>query len=328
MPGTKVVSGFLLLLALLLAAAATAQSGDPCYSDPALSICGLDNATLDYTYDPQTPAGPPPLDFTSHSCKWHWKKGCQKALPYNVRVDGYNNSNNFLLTGPGGASLAVDLSYTDGTGTNTTLPASGGLVGVNGTVNSQATSITAVLVTDPQTLTPGTYSETFTLTASQSGGCGSDCGYLGGIDFTVSVTIPPRITVTNFDDMDLSGSVIAGQPIERSEDFCVGGIGFDRYSVALSSGNGSTGGAGSSPFQLNGNFDSLPYTVAFIDNTGSNSGITADNSGQVGGTFPRTAGMNCAGDNARIFVTVATNDWENAEENSYTDTLTITVTTQ
>lgn len=320
---------YLLLLMLLLPVCTAAQSTDPCYSDPALSVCGLDNSALDYVYDPLAATSTASLDFRTHSCKWQANKNrCQKAADYLVRMDGDNNSSAFLLTGPGG-TLAVNLSYTDGAGNTLALPASGGSVTASGTISSQATSISATLVTDPQTLAPGPYSGTFSLTASQTGGCSPDCGYLGNIQFTVSVTIPTRIAVRRFDNVDISSGITPGQPIERSEDFCVGGIGFERYSVILSSGNGATGGAGgTSPFQLNGSFDSLPYTVAFTDNTGSNNGITADSTGNINGTFPRADGLNCTVDNARVIISVATADWESASESSYTDALTITVTTQ
>ena len=320
----------ILSLALLLPGLAAAQAVDPCYGDPALGICNLNGATLDYDYDPQLAGSPPRLDFSAHSCKWQSRqRRCQKNLNYRVRVDGYNSGNGaFLLTGPGNATLAINLDYTDSTGATTALPASGDSIEVNGTIDSRPASITVALLTDPQTLMAGIYSGAFSLSAEQAGGCGSNCGFLPNINFTISVTVPAMITVEDFNNIDLSSSIMPGQPIERTEEFCVGGIGFAGYSVNLSSDSGSTGGAGSSPFQLNGEFDSLPYSVAFIDNINSGSGIAADANGNISGIFPRAEGLGCTSNNARVFIRVAAADWENAEESSYTDILTITVTTQ
>jgi hypothetical protein len=146
-------------------------------------------------------------------------------------------------------------------------------------------------------------------------------------DFDITLTVEEQIIVTNFDDMDLfTNTATLGQPIEGYENICVGGIGFANYGVNLSSDNGSTGGAGATPFQLNGSTQNLEYTASFINNTSSTSGTSADASGDISGSFPRASTVACATDNARVIVAVAAADWESATEASYTDTLTVTVT--
>lgn len=146
-------------------------------------------------------------------------------------------------------------------------------------------------------------------------------------NFDITLTVPTQIIVKNFADMALNTSgATLGNPIQGSEDICVGGIGFANYSVNLSSQNGSTGGSGTAPFQLNGSGQNLPYSAAFINNTSSSSGTAADTSGDISGSFARNDNLNCGTDNARVFVSVAAADWESANETSYSDTLTVTVT--
>lgn len=148
-------------------------------------------------------------------------------------------------------------------------------------------------------------------------------------NFEINLTVPTQIIVKNFDDMDLNtDGATLGNTIEGTEDICVGGIGFGNYSVGLSSLNGSTGGPGSDPFQLNGTAQNLPYSAAFVDSTSSTNGTAADTNGDISGSFPRAGNLNCNTDNARVFVTIAAADWASANEISYSDTLTVTVTAQ
>ncbi|MGL6159372.1 hypothetical protein [Microbulbifer sp.] len=146
-------------------------------------------------------------------------------------------------------------------------------------------------------------------------------------NFDITLTVPTQIIVKNFDDMALNTTgATLGNPIEGTEDICVGGIGFGNYSVSLSSQNGSTGGSGTDPFQLNGVGQNLPYSAAFINNTSSTTGTAADTNGDITGSFARNGNLDCDTDNARVFVTIGATEWESAVETSYSDTLTVTVT--
>ncbi|MEW5249322.1 hypothetical protein [Microbulbifer discodermiae] len=146
-------------------------------------------------------------------------------------------------------------------------------------------------------------------------------------DFDITLNVPTQIIVKNFNNMLLDTTAATlGAPIVGTEDICVGGIGFASYSVNLSSQNGSSGGVGSDPFQLNGTSQNLPYTAAFIDNVANSTGTGADVNGDITGSFARNGNLDCQSDNARVFVTVDAAVWESANETSYSDTLTVTVT--
>nr|WP_010133618.1 hypothetical protein [Microbulbifer agarilyticus] len=149
-------------------------------------------------------------------------------------------------------------------------------------------------------------------------------------NFDITLTVATQIITTNFDDMDLdTASATLGNPIVGYEDICVGGIGFAEYSVDLTSQNGSSGGTGSAPFQLNGTSQNLAYTAAFIDDIAATTGAQADATGEVAGTYPRVSNVACGSDNARVIVSIASSEWESATETGdYTDTLTVTVTAE
>lgn len=159
--------------------------------------------------------------------------------------------------------------------------------------------------------------------AAQDGVAGSNSS---SGNFDITLTVPTQIIVKNFDDMALTTTgATLGDAITGTEEFCVGGIGFASYSVNLESQNGSTGGSGSAPFQLNGSGQNLPYAAAFVNNTTSTTGDDADTNGDVPGSFPRAGNLACATDNARVIVSIDSADWESAVETSYSDTLTVTV---
>ncbi|WP_141398476.1 MULTISPECIES: hypothetical protein [Microbulbifer] len=146
--------------------------------------------------------------------------------------------------------------------------------------------------------------------------------------FEITLGITKQIIVTSLADLPLPSGV-AGNPITGQEDICVGGIGFERYSIDLLSANGSSGGTGTEPYELAGVNDSLPYTVEFLDNI-DNSGTryTPAADGSIADTFLRTQTLSCTTENARIYVTVLATDWESASSESYADTLTVTVTAE
>ncbi|WP_193165102.1 hypothetical protein [Microbulbifer hainanensis] len=145
----------------------------------------------------------------------------------------------------------------------------------------------------------------------------------------ITLNVPTQIIAKGFQDIPLTTTgAVSGDPISGFTDFCVGGIGFGQYSVQLTSANGATGGvgAGSDDFDLYGTSQYLPYSASFINNTSDTTGLPADSSGDVAGSFNRVGNLGCATDNARVIVAIASADWEAATETNYSDTLTVTVT--
>lgn len=147
-------------------------------------------------------------------------------------------------------------------------------------------------------------------------------------DFLITLNLTPFIIVNSFEDMTLDAT--ANGDISESQDICVGGYGFDDYSIDFSSANGSTGGTGTAAFELLGTAagDVVPYSVAFANNTTDTTG-TESTDGTMGSTrFARQAtAADCTGgaENARIFVSVDSDNWQDSDDSVFEDTLTVTV---
>ncbi|MCW8124983.1 hypothetical protein [Microbulbifer halophilus] len=147
-------------------------------------------------------------------------------------------------------------------------------------------------------------------------------------DFLITLNLTPFIIVNSFEDMTLEAN--ANADISESQDICVGGFGFDDYSITFESTNGSTGGTGTDAFELLGTAagDVVPYGVAFANNTTDTTG-TDSVDGTMGSTrFSRQAtASDCVGgaENARIFVSVDSDDWQDTDDAVFEDTLTVTV---
>lgn len=353
MRGNKYI--FVLLVALFACllhnwALAQSSNSDPCGTgsgppprpddDRFIGVCDLDTAVHNFNYDNQG-SDQGYIGFSIRSCHTYWGFSCSNAREYTVEVGGPAAGGYLVLSGSGG-NLPLELTFTHpSSGSETLSPYTESNSRFAGATNGVQTPVEFGLsLPDVTGISPGVYSGTFDFylyqceTWAQPWSICKNSTWNGRtelnppVSFTISLTVLPRIIVKNFNDVNLSAAAVTpGQPIEGYEDICVGGI-FTNYTVMLSSDSGSTGGSGSSPFQLNGVSQNLPYTAAFIDNTSSTSGITADASGNISGSFPRAGDESCNSDNARIIVSVAAADWESANETSYSDTLTVTVTSQ
>ncbi|MGL6159374.1 hypothetical protein [Microbulbifer sp.] len=307
---------WLLLLGILSAGPALSQCNNTGFF---LQICDLEG-NHDISYDPASTAKN--IDFQLYSRTFVFFVGLTPA-DYRVTVNP--------LTGTGFALFSTvdqaDFSLTF-------QPSNGASVALSpGTPSSDFTGSTDLVnaslfltLTNPDALVSNNYSGEFEFLIEQQGNCGFfGCQNLS-VDFTVNLTVPTRIIVKNFNDMPLDTvTATPGNPIEGYEDICVGGVGFANYTVNLASTNGSTGGSGTFPFQLNGVSQNLPYTSEFIDNTSSTSGFSPDANGDISQPFPRTGNENCTVDNARVIISIAAADWGSANETSYTDTVRVTV---
>lgn len=150
---------------------------------------------------------------------------------------------------------------------------------------------------------------------------------------TVGITLDVNTSIVakNFNDMSLSlENTAPGSDIVGSEPFCVGGLGFNEYTIAFSSLNGSTGSgtATDAPFELESGADQIAYQVGFADSVGATTpAASADSNGDVSSQYAKNGDLGCGTDNAKLFVTIPSSEWEAATQAAdYSDTLTVTVT--
>ena len=148
-------------------------------------------------------------------------------------------------------------------------------------------------------------------------------------NFIITMGLAPYIVVNHFDDLALTVDPATGA--SGQEDICVGGYGFPDYSISFASANSSA----AMPFALKGDSagstDFVPYSIQFANNVTASTGDTVQSDGTTGADvrYARTASvtdcLDTAADNARIFIAVDANDWQDVSEQSFTDTLTVTV---
>ncbi|MFD1215462.1 MULTISPECIES: hypothetical protein [Microbulbifer] len=144
-------------------------------------------------------------------------------------------------------------------------------------------------------------------------------------NFIITMNLAPYIIVNQFDDLELTVDPANGA--SGKEDICVGGYGFPDYSIAFSSGNGTP----EMPFALKGATDSVPYAVQFANNITDETGADVLDDGTLGADIRHNRNAtvsDCLTDgeeNASIFIAVDADDWQNTSEQSFSDTLTVTV---
>ena len=170
----------------------------------------------------------------------------------------------------------------------------------------------------------------FSALAATQGTQGSDS--TGTIE--IDLTLTPQIIIGGLEDVSLDETTTSDAQL-----VCVGGFGFENYSVEFGSlnGNAKVGTANSTaPFLLAGttvNTETVPYSVEYTNDTAASNGI-ASTDGTVGSTFTRANSLSeCTGvaptsNNGQIFISVDSADWTNVSDSAFTDTLTVTVTAQ
>ncbi|WP_444902147.1 hypothetical protein ACJJIG_04230 [Microbulbifer sp. SSSA007] len=290
------------------------NSQTSCSSNGSLRTCNLGGShTLNYETDPKDI----PFTLRSH------RRG--NAWSYYLEILPLNG-NTFSLVSDNGEQIDISITFTSNGGITEVLNP-GVLAGSFGGTTTDTGAFLSIEVDGSLTPSSSRYSGNFQMELSQY--------FLifpidtETIEFDIVLEVEPNITIRNLGDIDLSNSGITlGQIIKGSEDFCVGGIGFSNYTVNLSSSNGSTGGGGSSGYELGGSSENIPYTVTFSDDLTGTSGIAPGGLGDVPGSFSRRTDESCISDNARIYISVSPSDWENANEPFYTDVLTVTVSSQ
>ncbi|WP_444938410.1 hypothetical protein [Microbulbifer sp. JMSA002] len=316
MHSIKHLIGKLLWLGVLFLHCHNPAKAQSCSSNDSLRTCNLGSThTLNYQSNSQE------VPFTLRSRSAF----SGRSLAYYAELTPLSGST-YSLTANNGDTL--DISFTlNPSNSDAQLLTLNNLAGpFNGSSNDVNASLT-LEIDDTKTPSSNRYSGSFQVILEQY--------FLiflvdsETVEFDIVLQVEPRISIRNLGDINLSNSGISfGQAIEGQEDFCIGGIGFDRYTVNLSSSNGSTGGTGLQPFSLRGVNENITYSVGFSNTLNSNTFNSPNSQGDIAGSFTRQSDEACTSDNARVSISVAPSDWELAGEPVYTDVLTITVSSQ
>ena len=152
--------------------------------------------------------------------------------------------------------------------------------------------------TDIQAVPPGTYSNQFNFTATNSGRGKSSTNFTVSVD----ITIPNSIQITQIDDIAL-GTFDGSNNISRSDTLCVYQANGGQYAVTLTgSGNGGA-------FELISAGSSVPYAVSWNDGNGAQTATPGMPLAGMGNS--RSGDPQCNGgasNNATVSVDVLAND--------------------
>ena len=138
----------------------------------------------------------------------------------------------------------------------------------------------------------------------------------------ITLTVPETIEIAQLNPIPLNA--VAGSDVTNSDAFCIAGTGFGTFSIKFESAAG-----GASEFLLSDGDpttpETVPYTVEF-ENGLSGSGYSPMTAANDDAGNTRQAASCSGADNAQVRVTVAQAAWEALKGTNYTDTLTVTVT--
>lgn len=140
----------------------------------------------------------------------------------------------------------------------------------------------------------------------------------------ITLNLSESIELTGVENVTINNPT-TGTNATGGDDFCVAGIGFSNFSITFESTDGNDDGA----FSLTGATNPIPYTVGFRNDTSSS--YTTVSEGVALTNQNRNFSSCTGGDNAGFEIIIDNTAWEIADVlngTSYTDTLTITVTTE
>ena len=309
---------FYLGLLLMLLFRVTPANAQACPPLTPFGICGLDGSHT-FTYADASSSLLGSIDLQTVSYKESGKDkprdfqvGVTQTYPAPSGTGVYSLAPDNGVGNPLAISLSLEQLFSGGLSAQLIPNTSSQFVG---SLQAEPAQL-RVEITAGQSLDDTSYSGNFRMELHQQGNTTEF------VNFTLVVTVEPSIGIHNLPpSMDLTNpNALAGGNFEGIANFCVGGKGFASYSVQLASAHGSTGGAGSAPYELAGLADPderLPYTAQFTATPGA-----------LPGTFARLADESCTINDASITVSVAQTAWQEARQRDYADTLTITVTAE
>lgn len=149
-------------------------------------------------------------------------------------------------------------------------------------------------------------------------------GVTDSADSVITLNLSESIQLVGVENVTITDPA-TGTNATGGDDFCVAGIGFSNFSITFESSDGNDDSA----FSLTGATNPIPYTVGFRNATTGTYNTASPGVALTGQN--RNAASCTGGDNAGFEVTIDNSAWEIADVlngTSYTDTLTITVTTE
>ena len=164
----------------------------------------------------------------------------------------------------------------------------------------------------------------FTATLISSSAFTFAAGETDSADSTITLNLSESIQLVGVEDVTITDPA-TGTNATGADGFCVAGIGFSTYSITFE----STDTNDDTAFSLTGATNPIPYNVGFRNDTSGS--YTTVTEGVALTSQNRNAASCSGGDNAGFQITIDNSAWEIADVlngTSYTDTLTITVTTE
>lgn len=174
----------------------------------------------------------------------------------------------------------------------------------------------------------------FALLATSATSAWATDGTIGGTSTAtsgMSVTVPDLIELTGVLDPIVNIASYSGSGgVDVTDDVCVynndgsDNSGSQQYRVTASGAHAVGGGAGTDFFLSNGT-QTIAYTVAWNDQSGTNTGEAALTSNTQLATLQNgaTGTYPCSGTNARFHVVITNNNILSVPAGTYTDTLTL-----
>ncbi|MGL6159375.1 hypothetical protein [Microbulbifer sp.] len=321
---------------------AQSTNSDPCRDgsdsmplpEKAIGVCNLD--TNSHTFPNE---GNKTIPFSIRSCWADWTGNewsvayCEHPRDYTIEVGGPTQGGQFVLSGPGG-NIPFALTFSQpSSGSETLTPHTETNNRFAGSINGAQIPVEfEISLLGSTSFSPGIYSGNFEFYLYQcdpwwSGGIckgttASQAAELSPpIFFTIEITVLPQIRISSLQDMTLTAN--PGGNTEDQQSFCVyttGGISFDLRAESQN-GNGA--------FILIGNagIDSVDYQLRVESQTPPrrptwlNEGVSTTN-GRWNGH--QQDGCN-SGDNMLLTIRIPQGELANAQDSTYTDTLTLTV---
>ncbi|WP_323846711.1 hypothetical protein [Microbulbifer magnicolonia] len=313
----------LILVGLLLGASGSASAQQACDTIwGSAEICELSDQPQQIDLDwRNVEQGNISFRVVSRQCtRWIWIFCTRwQGVSYTLGVTGpVSTGSAFRLDGING-SVPINLTYSSTTASDLPLLPGAPTSPVQGTTGHENAYIT-VWLTGPNAGAPllaGTYTGTFDLTLQQQSNCGSNGCQVDSVTFAIQLNVPANIRISGLNDMTIN----APAEMTKSEDFCV----FTQGGAAFGIKADSAAGNGSFQFQGQNTGDRITYN-AEADTHPPSAPVTLNEGVPTPAIWSGHIQQDCNnGSNMRIVISLPTGALDNAEESTYTDTLTLTV---
>lgn len=293
-------------------------------------VCSLDGRSITISYSSGTLDYELPA-FSTVSCGGAKKKsGCQTPVNFRIKLtDIPGTLGGFSLQGVSG-EISVNINFV-GNDTAASPPLNpdqwyqASSYPYAGSTTPANASLSISLTPPTGSITPGTYSNTFTFSMERNEYCpqGSNkCAAAETVSatFQIAITVDPLIQISGLNDIALPSPNYSNY-----DDFCVftqGGGAFQIKATSETSGGSGPFKLAENPLVASGN--EIEYLVAVEKLPSGSSSSLAQGQGEsmgAGSTSPDCSNM-------RVNISLPSGAIDNANAPSYTDTLTLTVETE